>query len=118
MSSPDLFIDRRLPVTVLSGFLGADKILRTEGLGSWWVAVPKERWPKSPEFKSMINRHWTPSWGDRRQEIVFIGGADMDEMAIRAALDECLVGSVTTGISKSHLNLPDPFPVWSHEQAA
>jgi G3E family GTPase len=96
----------------------AGKILRTEGLGSWWAAVPKERWPTSPEFKSIISRHWTPTWGDRRQEIVFIGGPEMDEMAIRASLDECLVGSVTTGLSQSHLNLPDPFPTWGQSQAA
>jgi G3E family GTPase len=96
----------------------AGKVLRTEGLGSWWAAVPRERWPSSEAFVSMINRHWTPSWGDRRQEMVFIGGPEMDEMAIRAALDECLVGSVTTGLSKSHLTLPDPFPTWDHARAA
>jgi G3E family GTPase len=96
----------------------AGKILRTEGLGSWWAVVPKERWPKSPEFVSMIDRHWTLTWGDRRQEMVFIGGQDMDEASIRASLDECLVGNVTTGLLKSHTNLPDPFPIWGQEKAA
>lgn len=96
----------------------AGKILRTEGLGSWWVAVPRERWPSSEAFVSLINRHWTPTWGDRRQELVFIGGPEMDEAVIRSALDNCLIGSVSTGVSKSHMNLPDPFPVWGQEQAA
>jgi G3E family GTPase len=96
----------------------AGKVTRTEGLGRWWAAVPKERWPTSPEFASLMRKHWTPSWGDRRQELVFIGGKDMDEADIRAALDECLVGSVTTGLSKSHLGLADPFPVWGEAQAA
>ena len=96
----------------------AGRITRTEGLGSWWAGVPKERWPTSPEFQSLMRRHWTPTWGDRRQELVFIGGQDMDEQAIRARLDECLVGSVTTGVSKSHLHLNDPFPVWGKEKAA
>jgi G3E family GTPase len=96
----------------------AGQITRTEGLGSWWAAVPKERWPKSPEFASLMRKHWTPSWGDRRQELVFIGGTDMDDAAIRASLDECLIGSVTTGVSKSHQNLTDPFPLWGQGQAA
>ncbi len=39
-------------------------------------------------------------------------------MAIRASLDECLVGNVTTGLSQSHLNLPDPFPTWGQAKAA
>ncbi|KMO17363.1 GTP-binding protein [Methylobacterium indicum] len=90
----------------------AGRITRTEGLGAWWAAVPKARWPTSEEFASLMRRHWTPSWGDRRQEIVFIGGPDMDEAAIRAALDPCLVGSVTTGLTKSQKWLDDPFPVW------
>jgi G3E family GTPase len=96
----------------------AGRVLRTEGLGSWWAAVPKERWPKSEEFQSLMRKHWTSSWGDRRQELVFIGGPTMDETAIRAALDGCLVGSVTTGLTKHHTNLSDPFPVWGQEKAA
>jgi G3E family GTPase len=96
----------------------AGRITRSEGLGRWWAAVPKERWPQSETFQSLMRKHWTPTWGDRRQELVFIGSADMDEASIRARLDECLVGSVMTGMSKSHLTLPDPFPVWGQEKAA
>jgi hypothetical protein len=36
----------------------------------------------------------------------------IDYMRIRAALDECLHGSNVTGVSKAHLKLEDPFPVW------
>ena len=92
----------------------AGRITRTEGMGRWWAAVPKERWPRSEEFASLMRRHWSPSWGDRRQELVFIGTAEMDEAAIRAALDACLTGSPTTGLSKSMLALDDPFPAWDH----
>ncbi|WP_187371380.1 hypothetical protein [Methylobacterium oryzihabitans] len=41
-----------------------------------------------------------------------ITGPDMAEGAIRAALDPCLVGSVTTGLTKAQQCLDDPFPVW------
>ena len=90
----------------------AGRITRTEGMGSWWAAVPKERWPSSEEFASLMRKHWSPTWGDRRQELVFIGGPEMDEAAIRSALDACLTGSPATGLSKSLLALEDPFPSW------
>ncbi|MGA1834179.1 GTP-binding protein [Rhizobium wenxiniae] len=90
----------------------AGTITRTEGLGRWWAAVPKERWPRDRESVEFVRQHWNSTWGDRRQELVFIGGPDMDEALIRAMLDDCLHGSNVTGVSKTHLKLDDPFPVW------
>lgn len=95
----------------------AGRITRTEGMGRWWATVPKDRWPRSEEFQSLMRRHWSPSWGDRRQEMVFIGGPQMDESAIRAALDACLAGSVSTGMTQSLLALDDPFPQWERSAA-
>jgi len=90
----------------------AGSILRTEGLGYWWASVPRERWPQDEESVSMMRRNWNATWGDRRQELVFIGGPRMDEAAIRAALDACLHGSVTTGLTQAAAHLEDPFPRW------
>ena len=33
-------------------------------------------------------------------------------------LSEVNAGSVTTGFTKHHTSLPDPFPVWGRSQAA
>ena len=92
---------------------------KTEPMGYWWAAIPKARWPDSPEWRAMIKRHWTPGWGDRRQELVFIG-IDMDQEEMRAALDECLVGSADPRAfdAKACLTLPDPFPAWGRSDAA
>jgi G3E family GTPase len=97
----------------------AGAICRTEPMGYWWAAVPKARWPDHPEWKAMLKRHWTPVWGDRRQELVFIG-TGMDEAAMRAALDSCLVGrpNVTRFDAAAYRDLPDPFPAWRRTEAA
>jgi G3E family GTPase len=91
----------------------AGSICRTGAMGFWWIEVPKARWPKDTEWETLLKRNWSPVWGDRRQELVFIG-ASLDENAIRAALDACLVGSATqkTFDAKLYSALPDPFPVW------
>ncbi|MGY6548282.1 MAG: GTP-binding protein [Roseinatronobacter sp.] len=79
-------------------------------LGRWWASVPAERLPQHPDAKAEIARNWVEPWGDRRQEIVFIG-ADMDRDAICARLDAALVqaGDFTPG---DWTQLVDPFPQW------
>lgn len=97
----------------------AGAICRTEGMGFWWAAVPRERWPDHPEWIERLHAKWAPGWGDRRQELVFIGNA-MDEATIRAALDECLIGSETPNEvdASAWRHLPDPFPAWGRSDAA
>lgn len=57
--------------------------------GRWWAATPRESWPKEPAAIDRITRHWMPAFGDRRQELVFIG-TSLDQKAITAALDAAL----------------------------
>ena len=97
----------------------AGALVRHEAIGYWWAAVPKSNWPEDEDLRARIGRSWHDLWGDRRQEIVFIGTRDMDEGAIRAELDGCLLalpksGSVDT---KAWASLPDPFPEWRREAA-
>ncbi|MGA0598690.1 zinc metallochaperone GTPase ZigA [Enterovirga sp. CN4-39] len=97
----------------------AGSICRVTPMGTWWAAVPKSRWPDHPEWQTLLARHWSPTWGDRRQELVFIG-TELDEAAIRHALDSCLVGSATTARfdPDAYRLLPDPFPAWGERAAA
>lgn len=84
-------------------------------LGRWWASVPEDRRPTHGEARAEIARHWAEPWGDRRQEIVFIG-TDMDRDAIRAALD----GALVTGddfCPAAWSSLPDPFPAWGRAAA-
>lgn len=97
----------------------AGSICRTEAMGFWWAAVPRSRWPDHPEWQAILNRNWHSVWGDRRQELVFIG-TELDEAAIRAALDLCLVGDALPlrFNPERYRDLPDPFPAWRRAEAA
>src|SRR5690606_15023192 len=97
----------------------AGAICRTGPMGLWWAAVPRERWPDDSEWRERLKRNWAPTFGDRRQELVFIG-TGLDEAAIRAALDGCLVGPSDPARFDidAHRSLPDPFPRWGRERAA
>ena len=62
---------------------------------------------------------WHDAYGDRRQQLVFIG-IDMDEAEIRRKLDACLIGSEETkSVDYEAMRLlPDPFPKWELSHAA
>ncbi|MEL7026375.1 MAG: GTP-binding protein, partial [Pseudomonadota bacterium] len=87
-------------------------------LGTWWAAVPRERWPNNETSNAYVQAHWQEPWGDRRQEIVFIG-SDIDWPALKARLDAALLPSVGGANPEELPDLPDPFPSWRrNEQAA
>ena len=90
----------------------AGAFVRHQGIGRWWAAVPEERWPESKEFRDAINNYWTEDYGDRRQEIVFIGIKNqMDETAMKKELDKLLVKHYLASPEICH-KLSDPFPQW------
>lgn len=90
----------------------AGALVRTEKRGLWWAAVPQERWPDNAEWRESMRPYLDPVWGDRRQEMVFIGCEPMDEAKIRSELDDCLI---ETEDFRPELwrGLPDPFPTWT-----
>lgn len=83
--------------------------------GRWWGAVPKNQWPDDDRFERFVVQHWDETWGDRRQELVFIG-IDMDEARIRTRLDACLL-PVTRFTPNLWTGLRDPLPAWGERVA-
>ena len=60
----------------------------------------------------MMKQHWTKDYGDRRQEIVFIGLKDqMNEAGITEKLNKCLVEKYLSAPELYKIQ-SDPFPVW------
>lgn len=85
-------------------------------LGGWWASVPDERWPTDRDSLAEVAKKWQEPWGDRRQELVFIG-AGMDRAAITARLDAALVDA-DAFTPEAWSDLPDPFPAWGARQVA
>jgi G3E family GTPase len=94
----------------------AGALVKTGKMGLWWSSVPKTRWPDDPSFEKMLAPYMDNIWGDRRQEIVFIGADPMNEAALRHELDACLVDA-SSFTPDAWQTLNDPFPDWNRQAA-
>ncbi len=83
-----------------------------EAAGMWYAALPKNEWPEDAEARAQIDHDWQEPWGDRRQELVFIG-VELDEVRLRARLDSALLSEEEARLGTAGwASLPDPFPDW------
>ncbi len=60
------------------------------GIGYWWTVIKGDYWPTEEAERNRITEVWDEFYGDRRQEIVFIG-SELDQAKISRILDACLV---------------------------
>ena len=87
-------------------------------MGTWWASVARENWPDHNGVEAYVQVHWQEPWGDRRQELVFIGSG-IDWNALKAKLDACLVPiSMASSPSALPLDMPDPFPICRRSEEA
>ena len=90
----------------------AGGIMHHAAAGRWWGAIPSDQWPDDPLILSEIKQHWAEPFGDRRQELVFIG-QQLDEPSFRAELDACLLTDVELAEGPAIWQYyPDAFPAW------
>lgn len=94
----------------------AGGIARYGFAGAFWESVPRESWPDNEDYLASIQQNWEEPFGDKRQELVFIG-QDLDRQEIIKALDSCLLDQSEFAAGETHWQtLPDPFPQWDlHE---
>jgi len=64
--------------------------VRLDPAGFWWASAPGDEWPEDEDEIAKVKSEYSGLYGDRRQELVFIGNA-MDESSIREILDSCLL---------------------------
>ena len=78
--------------------------------GMWWAAVPREHWEMPDGERPDQEPGWHPRFGDRAQQLVFIG-QKMDEAALRGRLDACpLDKHLASGTGSAWSELENPFP--------
>ena len=64
--------------------------IRMNPAGFWWAAAPDDEWPEDEELTAEIRSNFVGEYGDRHQELVFIGQA-LDQQRIEDILDRCLL---------------------------
>jgi G3E family GTPase len=97
---------------VMGALSQAGNCLSLEPQANWYAALPKEQWPEDEDGLDAIRQGWIEPYGDRMQEIVFIG-ASMDRTAIEHALSTCLLTDAEMARGpKGWARFRDPFGVW------
>lgn len=90
----------------------AGHAFRDDLAGRWWASLPREEWPEERRAQDEIRRLHQEPYGDRRQELVFIG-VGLDQHVIETRLDECLLDDVEMRLGQvGWESFADPFSSW------
>ncbi|MGO4998823.1 zinc metallochaperone GTPase ZigA [Oceanisphaera sp. W20_SRM_FM3] len=82
------------------------------GAGLFWHAIPAADWPDEEESRAHILASWQEPYGDKRQELVFIGQG-LNQAELCRQLDTCLLSEQEMAQGEHYWQqLPDPFPAW------
>lgn len=93
----------------------AGHAFRDDLAGRWWASLPREEWPQEPVAQEEIHRLQEEPYGDRRQELAFIGEG-MDCGYIEQRLNQCLLDDVEMRLGQIGWgSFADPFSVWWDE---
>lgn len=85
---------------------------RIERAGVWWASMPfseRVRYASFIDHMHQIEDRWHPEWGDRMNELVFIG-QDLNEHRMTSDLNSCLIADEELMAFKSGAEFTDPFP--------
>jgi G3E family GTPase len=85
---------------------------RLERAGVWWCSMPfgdRIMYPAFLENQEYIEGKWHPKWGDRTNELVFIGQhVNQDQMIVE--LEKCLLNENEEAHFLQNGTFRDPFP--------
>ncbi len=83
-------------------------------VGFWWAAMPEDQLPEDQETLHSILSEYQEPYGDRRQQLVYIG-QNLPKEAMQNALCNCLLNDreMTFSPEEWEKDLNDPFPAWT-----
>ncbi len=85
---------------------------RLERAGIWWASMPFNERIQYPSFannQDYIEEKWSRQWGDRMNELVFIG-QDIDKEVMIMELEKCLLQEHEHYLFDNGITFNDPFP--------
>jgi G3E family GTPase len=90
----------------------AGQVAAIECGGVWYAASPQEKWPTDQDQLDALRSNWHDVYGDRGQELVFIG-QNLDKGGIQRMLIDCLVTDEEdlAGVPVWS-RFEDPLPKW------
>lgn len=94
-------------------FSQAGGSLKIEKAGVWWASMPfleRINYPSFLDNKEYIEDKWATKWGDRSNELVFIG-KDMDQSLLIKTLEDCLLQENEMHLYGTKNKVIDPFPL-------
>ncbi|MCD8739569.1 GTP-binding protein [Mucilaginibacter roseus] len=92
-------------------FSQAGGSLRVDVAGTWWAAIPyRERitYPDFVERQKEIEANWSTQFGDRMNELVFIG-QNINKAEVTVQLESCLINNDEMNSYQRGELFPDPF---------
>lgn len=93
-------------------FSQAGGSFRLEKAGVWWSSMPmshRVQYASFIENQQFIENRWDKNWGDRINELVFIGQY-LDKEKILQDLTNCLITDHEKELFDRKANFEDPFP--------
>jgi G3E family GTPase len=95
----------------------AGHLLEVQPAGFWYAAMDEADWALDAQQREALEAEWHPDVGDRKQELAIIG-QHLDQAALTAMLDDCLLSPADTSRGEAYwTTLSDPFPEWDIEEA-
>ncbi|PTT21974.1 GTP-binding protein [Chryseobacterium sp. HMWF028] len=93
-------------------FSQAGGSFRLEKAGVWWSSMPmnhRVQYSSFTENQKFIESRWDKNWGDRINELVFIG-QNLDKDQMLSDLQHCLINNKEKEMYDQKRTFEDPFP--------